>query len=486
MMDKQSLQLMAHDPGELRARLLVDTDDGPRLLSAVMDEWQREDFEALDAGWRRAAGHKVEGGHSRGWLERPRGHSKTSDIAVMACWALAFAKRRLSGVVAAADKDQASLLRQAIDRLLALNPWLRTVINPTKYSVTGRHGSRLEIISSDALTSFGRLCDFVVCDELCHWKSSGLWESLFSAAAKRKHCMLLCISNAGFQSSWQWPIREAIREDPNWYFSRLDGPRASWISEELLAEQERLLPKQVYRRLWLNQWSSGAGDALTETAIEAAVSQRGPMSGYRDGFTFVAGLDLGVRRDHSGLVVIGCDFSTGRVRLADCQSWRPGPDGEVDLLEVQQAVLAAHQRFHLVKVLFDPYQAELMAQQLRRYGLNMQPVNFVGSNLHRMATAMLEAFEGRKIDLYPDKRLLRDLRRLTIVEKRFGFKLESTRDSEGHADTAIALAMALPHATRTALANYTGGMAVSPYRHRVRPPRERIEWGVQLDTSNRR
>ena len=42
--------------------------------------------------------------------------------------------------------------------------------------------------------------------------------------------------------------------------------------------------------------------------------------------------------------------------------------------------------------------------------------------------------------------MLTDLSRLTIVEKSYGFRLESVRDADGHADTATALAIALPTA----------------------------------------
>ena len=57
-------------------------------------------------------------------------------------------------------------------------------------------------------------------------------------------------------------VREAARTAKDWYFSRLDGPVASWISEKLLDEQRRMLPPAAYARLWDNVWSSGEGDAL--------------------------------------------------------------------------------------------------------------------------------------------------------------------------------------------------------------------------------
>jgi len=77
MMNLLELQ---ESPEAFRAALLIDTDSGPRQLSECLsaNAWQRQDFEQLDSGWKRAIGQAVEGPcYSRAFLERPRGHSKT-------------------------------------------------------------------------------------------------------------------------------------------------------------------------------------------------------------------------------------------------------------------------------------------------------------------------------------------------------------------------------------------------------------------------
>src|SRR5205823_2022703 len=123
--------------------------------------------------------------------------------------------------------------------------------------------------------------------------------------AKRAACMLLIITNAGFMDSWQWQIREAIRADALRLFSRLEGPRASWITAERLAEQRRLLPTIAYERLWGNRWSSGQGDALAPDLIAQAVTLPGPIFAAEKGWQYVAGVDLGISRDASAICVLG-------------------------------------------------------------------------------------------------------------------------------------------------------------------------------------
>jgi hypothetical protein len=245
-----NLAALQSDPAAFRNALLIDADAGPVAFGKALDPWQREDFAAIDPALRRVVGQDVVEAKSRAYLERPRGHSKTTDIAVAVCWLLFASRRKLNGVACAADKDQAALIRDACDTLVRQNPWLAQIIEVQGTKIVNRHtGSTLTILSSDAASSYGVLIDFAIVDELTHWLRDDLWNSIFSAAAKRRYCLLLVISNAGFRESWQWELREAIRTDPAWVFRRLDGPVASWITPERLAEQRRLLPAKVFAPL---------------------------------------------------------------------------------------------------------------------------------------------------------------------------------------------------------------------------------------------
>src|SRR5205823_2692393 len=131
---------------------------------------------------------------------------------------------------------QARLLKDAMQTLIRLNPWLAEILEVQLWSVVNHapghpgQGGTVTIESSDVSTSYGILPDIIIADELCHWEGDGsLWHSLISSAAKRSNCLLCVISNAGFVDSWQWAIRETARTDEAWIFSRLDGPRASWL-----------------------------------------------------------------------------------------------------------------------------------------------------------------------------------------------------------------------------------------------------------------
>ena len=287
-----NLQALQADPAQFRASLKIDADGKPVPLGSILDPWQANDFTSLDQAWHAVVGFENESQIKRAYLERPRGHSKTSDLAVMATYALFASRRKVIGYAAAADTDQAKLLRDSIEHLVRLNPWLSRILKITQAKVTNTHtGSSLTIISSDAPTSYGLLPDFVICDEITHWKNEDLWHSLISSAAKRANCLLVVISNAGFGESWQWQVRETIRKDPSWLFRSLDGPQASWITKDRLEEQRRLLPDIAYERLWLNRWTKGVGDALSENDIHAALTLSGPLTCPEKGWVYFAGLD---------------------------------------------------------------------------------------------------------------------------------------------------------------------------------------------------
>jgi len=467
MISPQQFARYAASPAAFRDDLLIDCDGTVKRLGDVLDDWQRRDFEALDPGLMVAAGRAIGTPIMRAYLERGRGHSKTTDIAVLCAWALAFAARPVRCFAYAADKDQAALLKDAVGTIVRLNPWLANVINVTRGNVieniAPKHpgqGGSLTIESSDVGSSFGILPDIIIADELCHWEGDGsLWHSLISSAAKRGSCFLAVISNAGFSDSWQWAVREAARTDCAWYFSRLDGPQASWLTPARLAEQRRMLPAIAFARLWENQWSSGGGDALAAADIAAAFdSGLQPMTGKETGFLFVGGVDLGLKRDCSSVVILAVpDGRYGKLRLAHHRLWRPTLGRKIDLAEVERHILELDAQFGLEACAFDPWQAELLASRIeadsnrRRRNQRrrewskpfMREIAPTASNLREQATSCIEHFQDRRLELFDCEPLRRDLLKVRIEERSYGIRLTSPRDGDGHGDSFSAFALAL-------------------------------------------
>ena len=434
-------------PEDFRRLLKIE---GGHIFDDVLDPWQRKDFEATDGGWRRAAGYEDQTGFSRSYSERPRGHSKTTDQAVAASWALYGAQNMIKGVAGACDKDQAKMLRDAIQRLCMENDWLNAVLDVQAYRVVNkRTGSYLQMLAADEHSNYGETPDFTIIDELTHWRNQGLWNALFSAAPKRPNSMLAVISNAGTGQglSWQWKIREKCRKSNRWYFSRLEGPQASWQKPEDLKEQQDLLPPKAFNRLWKNLWTVDGGDAIDTADVEACCVLPGPLRERFDPWgPFIGGLDLGIKRDHSAFVILGMDAKAGRFKLVHCESWQPSDfaEGRVQFSAIRKAIQRANERFGLEAIYFDPNQALNLQEDMANLGVNMVELPFTSANCNLMATRLTRTLRGRFIDMFPDEALKLDLSQLSIVQTKLGgFRLDGISNDDGHQDRGIALGISL-------------------------------------------
>lgn len=449
-MDLPTIQRIRSSPAEYRKLLLIDRADGSvATLDACSDPWQREDDAALDNGLCRAAGIATDPArptYSRAYLERARGHAKSSTLAAAMSWLLYASPRRIEAIGAAADQEQGGILRNAVARLVGLNRWLADALDVQQWRVVNVHTqSELRIISSDVGSSYGLTPHAIVADELTHWGKPDLWASLVSSAAKRKDCFFAVISNAGLSAggtSWTWEAREAARLDnERWYFHSLPGCCASWIDAESLAEQKRLLPHAAYLRLWENVWCESTGDALSPSDVRGAVTLPGPMSPDADDAIHVGGIDLSTRRDRSAIVIVSADFRRKRVRLAEVRTWTPNADG-IDLQDVRDTAIYLAEKWNCAYAV-DPYQAALLCRELNERGVRTVDFNFVGRNLNTLAEVTLQSFRENRVDLFACDELTNDLLKLNIEQSRFGFKLTAPRDGTGHADAAFAFCLAL-------------------------------------------
>ncbi len=450
---KELLAQMAIDPAEFRRHLVID-EQGTKL-GDVLEPWQRADFEAMDNALLEAAGRKPYDPSTirYSWQERPRGHSKSSDAAAAALWFLLFARGAFPIIVAAADRDQAKLVRDAIDRLVKLNPWIGGVVKVNSFEILGRSGSKLSVISCDVGSSFGATPRLVIADEVCHWpQSTGeeLWGSLFSSAGKRRECCVLSISNAGMVGTWTHQLRDRIQNNPAWRFSRLEGPQASWITPAVLEQQQRLLLPKQFQRLWLNQWTDQEGDAIEPELIDRAIDKTlSPMERAEPGFVYVAGVDVGLTSDATGLVVLAKDPRAQRVRLAKVRLWKPTKKISVSLSEVEAEIRELHRAFRFAKVLIDPFQTIQMIERLKNDRLPVEAMPVNSAFYSKSARNVLSAFSDGLVQLFDNFDLVRDLRAMSLIEQPPGnVRLVLPKTDAGHCDAGMAFLLALDAAQK--------------------------------------
>jgi hypothetical protein len=460
-----TLAKLRSDPAVFRAIAPVEIDGEIRRYGDVQDDWQRRDHEAMDDAWRLVAGQKVTPKYQRAFLERPRGHDKTTGLALNILWVLWASPRKIVGAGFAADKEQAQLLRNAIDRFLRLMPWLGDVIECNKFEVVNKEtGSIFTIASADVATSWGLLLDFAACDETTHWSNRELWDSVLSTIAKKKNALLISISNAFYKDSWAFQLRESVRNDSDWYFSRLEGVRASWISPKIISEQKRLLPAQTFDRLWNNNWQASNASGLNQSDVEACCVLRGPSPRRLDRIA-IATLDIGVKRDFTGLSVLHVKPAGRSIEVANCWQWRPQDNGgRVDLTNVRETIIAAHDIYKFGVLITDPSQGYLLLDDLANAGIVGIPFAYTSESCDAMTTALTECLQFGILKYYPHPGLKRDFEKMKVVERvvngHIKQRLDAPRDLDsGHCDLLQAIAHALPACLEIAV----NGLPVSGY-----------------------
>ncbi len=429
--------------------LKIPSSFGPISFSANVTDFQEETFRSI-APALEAVRKGTQPPRRRFWIERTKKASKDGDIALMLLWQLAFAIRPVYIQVGAADRDQAGIVKKRMKDTVYYNPWLEDLVDIQQYHARHKGGlCEMDLLPADAGTAHGGTPDLMVINELSHihdhkWDFA---ETMMDNAAGVPYGVVIIATNAGFKGTHAEIWRQNAIDSSDWDAFILDQP-SPWINEHDLVDAKKRNSKARYSRLWLGQWTNPAGENFDEKDIDFAFSQSAhELTEPEDDWIYFGGLDLGVSNDHSAFVIMGANVEQQQLKLAYAKRWKPRRDtGEIDLMEVEDTVAELYERFRLNGVWFDPFQAKLMAQRLKKQNYRMVDYSFTGKNLNEMAQAWKQVLEGRKISLYDNYEieLEKDLSKLQIVEKAYGYRLEATRDAAGHADVATAMIMTLP------------------------------------------
>lgn len=427
---------------------------GPQMFDGVMADYQRKAFEDV-APSLQALRDGVMPPVRRFWWERTKKAGKDSDLATIVLWVIAFAVRPLYLQIGAANKEQAAIVKERISHLLHYNDWLNDHVEVHQWEVRSKERkadgtplAKLDIRSSDIASAHGGTPDLMIINELSHVAKWEFVENMMDNADGVAQGIVMIATNAGYKGSkaeiWR---NNALKE---WQTHIWDRP-APWHDQNTVDDARRRNTHSRYQRLWQGKWTSGKGDALSEQDIERCFPPgAGPILVPESGWLYLGGLDLGISNDHAGGLVLGVNIPQQKLKVALYRGWEPSSrTGEVDLMAVEDWCRQMWRHYNIVWFGYDPFQAVLMAQRLRSKGAPMYPVSFQGGkNLTAMASGLMTIVETGKLAAYhdEDQRLHRDLLKMNIIEKEYGYKLAALRDEFGHADVGTALVVTLPHA----------------------------------------
>lgn len=426
--------MTTHDDALAVLHALV-LDDGRRWGEAATD-WQRADAEAiLDVD-----------GAPYSFLTRPRGGSKTTDVAaVMLAILLEQAPPGSRSYWLAVDADQADLGVAAMRGFVARTEGLGSALKVMSRQVVNmRTQAAVEVLPADGASAFGLLPYVAVVDEVAAWPNtrthSLLWEAIVSAMPKTRG-RLVCLTSAGDPSHWSFRVLEGAKGSERWRVSEVPGP-LPWRDPADLAEQARMLPESSYARYHLNRWAAAEDRLTTIEAVRDCIGHEGTLPAVA-GVEYVLALDIGLTNDRTVLATGHREVFDERshgVVLDRMDVWQGRKGEPVDLTEVAEVIAEVSGQYNRARLVFDPYQGVHLAQTLRVRGVKCTPFTFSASSTGRLGLLLFRLLRDGLLDLPADEDLVTELASVTLRENTPGsYRLDNPPGT--HDDRAVALAL---------------------------------------------
>ena len=346
-------------------------------------------------------------GPRRHWLGRPRGYSKTLDVAACTLSAMlaGLVSAECPAYAAAADRQQAALLLDSLAAFVRNTPGLADAVElQTWRAVVRGSGAQLDVLAADSSGSYGLRPSWCVIDELTAWPdtrgSRTFLEALTSSWPKVPGSVALIISTAGSPGHFSRAVYDnALAEPDLWRVSEVHTA-APWIDPQLIEAERRSLTESAFARLWQNRWATGDDALVSAEDLEAAATHDGALDPV-PGRTYITAVDVGLVNDRTVVVVAHAEHNGQDPpvvvvdRLWRFQGTKRRP---VDLSTVEAVILEAHQRYPGT-VIADPYQAAQLAQRLKARGVSVRTFDFTTTSVGRLASTMLQLLRSRRLHL---------------------------------------------------------------------------------------
>jgi hypothetical protein len=472
---------------------------------AVAIKQQRDDAEAIFSDTRP---------HLH-FITRPRGGSKTTDIAGMAiAWLIADAPLMARGYVVAANAEQAAHVIDAAASFRARTPELDGLITVENEKIIAPgKGAWIRVLSLSDSGAWGlREARFLIADEFCQWPQTRaakrVFEALRSTVQKEVGCRLVILSSSGEPTHWsRATFDEALREmghakeqnrAPMWRVSEMPGP-VPWQDPAEIEQLRNELSPSAFERLVLNIWAQDEDRAISEEDFDAAAIKRFRLShkvptglrGYGvrlhdplPDMKYLMTVDIGIYNDatvmgicHKEPITPEKPKGAQKVVLDHLERWSGSKKRPVQLQDVEEWIVAHAAEYNRARVLADPDQFVGNIQSLNRRGIRATAFPFGATTVGQIATALVQAFRNRQIEV-PDHKPFRDEMISVRLRESAPGVTRLTHDREkGHDDQAVVVGLAC----HELLGKYGFGASFRTFMQR-----DRDQQAMQLKTEDRR
>lgn len=307
--------------------------EGPKMGQPfILEEWQRKIVRDL-FGWVRK--HDGTRRYRLAYIEVPRKNGKSTFAAGIALYLLLCDKENRPQVYSAAgDRDQARIVFNAARRMVECGTErLQEMTRLRQYQIQAlRNGGWYEACSAEAYSAHGKNPHGIIFDELHTQPTHELWHALLSGRGARLNPLVVAITTAGYdRTSICWEVHQRAKaaiadpdSDPTFYGCIYGADDADdwqdekvwakanpnlgvsvtidFLREECQAARDNPAHENVFRNLYLNQWTEQAVRAIPMHCWDAC--QETVTEDELRGEPCYVGLDLASTRDIAALVAV--------------------------------------------------------------------------------------------------------------------------------------------------------------------------------------
>lgn len=369
-----------------------------------------------------------------------------SELAAAVALYLLFGDQEQGGELfsVAVDVDQAALVFNVARTMVQYDPELaeRLEVVPSRRRILHHpSNSAWRVIASDAPSALGVNASGLVMDELAAWPHREIYDVMASRTGSRRAPVTLIITTAGSDEhgvgkevyDYACKVRDGVIDDPTFLPVIYEAPEGAdpWSEEtwqacnpalgdfrslqefRTAARHAKEVPgrEASFRRLYLNQWVTQQDKPWIP--LEAWDRCASPPPDYTPGRRAFVGVDLSNTRDLTAIVVLIPDAEGGFAVLPEffCpgdaitersrkdrvpydvwarQGYLTATVGNViDHSIVRARLFALMERYQIVEVGCDPWNAQDKIAEWQRDGLPAVPVGQTFANL----TTAAKAFE---------------------------------------------------------------------------------------------
>ena len=369
--------------------------------------------------------------YNQALLGRGKKNFKSCDL-VLAAFYCTVVRRAIQGntaIVVASDEAQAGDDLDLAKKLVETN---RETLG-TEFEIMAKElklkdgsGSIRILPVGDAAGLHGKQYSFLGVDEL---HTQGDWRLLEALAPDptRRDTLLWVTSYDSVTDEAGQPLHDLKHlgmsgTDPRFYFSWYSGsyttdpafadldPEAranpsmsSWPEgRDYLVQQKRRLPSNIYRRLHLNEPSTGESFILMSD-WDACVDRDWREQLHDKSLNVYVGIDAGHKHDSTAIAAVVFDRETQRVKLVFHRVFVPRKGEPLDFEStIGETIRIIKQRYTVVKCLADPWQLQHLMQQLRREQIPIEEYPQSAPNLTASSENLGQLITNGNLVLYKD------------------------------------------------------------------------------------